>query len=251
MEQEQNNQSSKQEEHPNSYMPPVEPGEKYQPNSDKKGLVKSLILVVIGVLLMFAGVAGTWTYQNNQITKKQEQITQLQNQVKLLQNKASAENANEQLEELADWKSYEDKTQGFSLKYPPTWATLTECEGASIGFHTAPTTESLAICQSDKASLITIASTAGDKVKEITTADPGFQEDFKTESVALNGVKGTRVSFVDNGQGLRNKGTKNVMYVFFTNNRTYVASYAQEQNYPNELETFITMVTKTLKFSAN
>ena len=98
MEQEQNNQSSKQEEHPNSYMPPVEPGEKYQPNSDKKGLVKSLILVVIGVLLMFAGVAGTWTYQNNQITKKQEQITQLQNQVKLLQNKASAENANEQLE---------------------------------------------------------------------------------------------------------------------------------------------------------
>lgn len=251
MEQDDNNQSNNQNEQQHSYMPPVEPGEKYQPNADKKGMVKSIILVVVGLLLILAGVAGTWTYQSNQIAKKQDQIAQLQNEVQALQKNVDKEKAEVQAEETADWKDYSDKSQAYSLKYPPTWVTLTECDGTSVGFHTAPTSESLSVCGSDKASLVVVSSVEGNKTVDYLTTDPNFQTDFKKEDTTLNGIKGTKVTFADNGQGLRSKGTKNVIYVFFTNNRTYIASYTQEQNYPDELSTFTTMVTKTLKFSAN
>lgn len=250
MEQDNNNKSRNQNEQTNSYMPPVEPGEKYQPNADKKGMVKSIILVLVGLLLIFVGAAGTWTYQHNQIEKKQKQISELQNDVQELQKKSEAETV-ELADEISDWKDYSDKSQAYSLKYPPTWVTLTECDGTSVGFHTAPTSESLSVCGSDKASLVVVSSVEGNKTVDYLTSDPNFQTDFKKEDTTLNGIKGAKVTYTDNGQGLRSKGTKNVIYVFFTNNRTYVASYTQEQNYPNELSTFTTMVTKTLKFSAN
>lgn len=230
------------------YTPPVQPGGKYQPDTDKKGLAKSILLVFLGLLLFVAGMAGTWTIQQNRISEKQDQIATLQDEVKTLKEKAKALAVNE--DETKDWKTYNDTVQKFSIKYPPTWVTLNECEGVgSIGFHTAPAKDYLAVCQSDKASLVTVSSEEGDKRADYTVASPEFQTEFKKEQITLNNIQGEKVSFTDNGQGLRNAGTKNVIYVFFTNNRTYAASYTQEQNYPDELDTFNTMVTKTLTFN--
>lgn len=131
MEQEENNQS----EQPSSYIPPVEPGEKYQPNSDKKGMVKSIILVLIGLLLIFIGAAGTWTYQHNQIEKKQQQITQLEQKVEGQTKSMDKALSNQDLVSGADENGYY-VVKEIGAKFKPgndlkdlTYIVFTEADG--------------------------------------------------------------------------------------------------------------------------
>jgi hypothetical protein len=98
-----------------------------------------------------------------------------------------------------------------------------------------------------------VLSIEGDQQKTESIDTTGYK-DISSKTVSVNGITGTRYQGVAYGQqdgegipGFAN-GTKVVVYVFFTSNRTYVTTYVQANSYPNVLADFDTMITKTLQF---
>jgi hypothetical protein len=146
-----------------------------------------------------------------------------------------------QADPTANWTAYSSQSGQFSLKYPSTWVKL-------------PNTQSVGHCQSDNSGQMYITSLTGDKRDENKLSGSIFP-DLLSKVVSVDNVQGERLSGTSNGSGqgigygTDDKGAKVVIYLFYTNGQTYVASYYQN-NYPDVLGDFDLMVTKTLKFSS-
>jgi hypothetical protein len=161
-----------------------------------------------------------------------------------------------QADPTANWTAYSSQSGQFSLKYPSTWvksANNQYCDNNGF-LLLGPNTQSVGHCQSDNSGQMYITSLTGDKRDENKLSGSIFP-DLLSKVVSVDNVQGERLSGTSNGSGqgigygTDDKGAKVVIYLFYTNGQTYVASYYQN-NYPDVLGDFDLMVTKTLKFSS-
>lgn len=83
-----------------------------------KSGVSIRMVIGIAVLVAIAFGGGAYVYVNNKAEKEKEnlnaQITELQKQVATLETTATTD-------ETADWKTYINETDKYSLKYPSGW----------------------------------------------------------------------------------------------------------------------------------
>ncbi len=159
-------------------------------------------------------------------------------------------------EELTkEWIAYSDKVGQFSLKYPPSWVLPSNGEGClgNGSILIGPDEEHVGKCDSGNTKQILVKSLAG----HINYARGGFTSpgyiDIAESEVTVQGVRGIRYSATSTAEALEvtlyPANTKLVLYQFYTNDRTYEARYRQEQEDPDNLEIFETIVTQTLRFS--
>lgn len=199
-----------------------------------------LILLVVGLL----GAVGFLVYKNQ---KKPAATTTTTTSTQ----KVTTEPTKAEVDPTADWTAFSSKEGEFSVKYPTAWVKLT-CDSDS-GLFLAANASSLAKCGSDSGGQMLVASYKGNILSSQELKSDHYP-DLVTESVSVNGVTGkkqtgTYKSVPDEiGVGPAD-GDKKVMYTFYTNNRTYYASYSIKASYPDALSDFNLMVTKTLKFT--
>lgn len=164
----------------------------------------------------------------------------------------------------ANWTAYSSQDGQFSLKYPKTWVQASDPTLCASGMLLlGPDKDSVGHCASEDLGQISVASTAGDNRAAYDISNDPNYKDAKTKTVTVDKVQGKRIEATavavagnqnDSSQALTTgypAGTKVVKYLFFTNNRTYEATYVQKTagaGSKNVLADFDLMVTKTLKF---
>lgn len=152
------------------------------------------------------------------------------------------------------WSSYTSNKGAFSLKFPPKWVQAEEPELCNDDLILlAQDKSSIGKCASDGYGQVSISASRGDIRKDlIMGGDQWFN--LKTESVNVDGVKGSRTEGnaqkqLDNGwPGGLEDGTLQVLYVFYTNDKTYVARYSQSSQNVDVQAEFRAIVEQTLAF---
>ncbi|PJE65369.1 hypothetical protein COU91_02015 [Candidatus Saccharibacteria bacterium CG10_big_fil_rev_8_21_14_0_10_47_8] len=205
-----------------------------------------LILVIVGVL----GFVGWYVWHAKNNTEKTLQDTvQSQGTVSKIAKKPSS--TLQKTDPTADWTAYSDKAGNFSLKYPKSWVTATNPELCSEGILLlGANTASVGKCASEGFGQIAVTSNEGDYSSD-SNFSSGYVQVTKS-SVTVDSVAGVKESGIASGQeaglGSLDDGVKVVEYTFYTNGKTYKATYTQEPSYPDALSDFNLMVTQTLKF---
>lgn len=211
-------------------------------NKDQKGFTLIEGLLVVIALALVTGV-GFYVINANK-DKKDDTVTS-----------ASTSKTSEKTKSVADptsdWAPYTSTSGKFSLKYPKAWATATHPELCADGiFMLGGNSASVGKCASDDFGQMTVTWRSDRAVCGDLNSDAWTQN--SKETVTASGVSGTRIVATAKapGQGLGSvpEGTATVQYCFVNNGTTYIADYTQLSTYPNVLNDFNTMVTKTLKF---
>src|SRR3990167_6334975 len=213
--------------------------------------VIELILILIIVALL--GGVGWYTYKaRNSANKGQQDNSSGQNAGEKKSNKTDTSKL------IADptekWIAYSSAEGQYNFKYPPTWVIASNLDWCNPGLVLlGANASSVGKCATESFGQVGVASNEGD-----TSADNGLGNGFINvvkRAVTVNNVVGSRQSGAASGQqggeaiaGLAD-GTKVVKYIFFTNGRTYTATYTQNATYPDALSDFDLLVTKTLKFT--
>ncbi len=158
----------------------------------------------------------------------------------------------------ADWAAYSNKEGQFSFKYPKTWVQATHPELCSPGIALfGASTSSVGVCASESFGQMSFISQAGDKTAENRETSTDYL-DITSETFTINGVTGTKYSGTykaphdHTAQPVPAPGTKSINYVIAANGRTYTMSYQSANatsTYPDALNDFNTLVTKTFKFT--
>lgn len=217
-------------------------------NQSGFGTVETLLVVVlVGII----GFTGWYVWQANKDVN--DSLKNVDNGTHKTTKKASGDKASDP---TAGWTAYSSKEGQFSLRYPTSWATATHPEDCSPGMLLlGANTSVVGKCASDGGSHISVYTNDGDR-RQYSELNGAYYTDIKTEAVTVDGVDGKRQSgtyqSTEEGIGPSN-GDKEVVYVFYTNGKTYVASYKVVLHgtvMPDALQDFDLMVTKTLKFSA-
>jgi hypothetical protein len=212
------------------------------------------ILIIVFTLIVLIG-AGWFIWQRVSPAKPATDVSSSQ------QKEDSTDSASKSADKLktadptSDWVAYSNAEGNFSFKHPKSWVMPDNPEACSEGLVLlAPAKDSLGKCATESGGQIQISSTAGDN-RGNYLMDESYYTARTSESATVNGVTGKKVSATVIGMedevfvgGLPNN-TKTVMYVFYTDDRTVVASYVQEPTFPDVLGDFNLLVTKTLKFS--
>lgn len=212
---------------------------------NQQGLGHLALLLVI-VVAAAVGFAGWWVWQSNDKNNSQPAASSSS-------GAATAPVATEP-DPTAKWKTYTSKAGKFTLKYPKTWekaANQQNCTPGLVMF--GGDSESVGICGSEYFGQMYFMSMKGNTASDFAlTAKLGYKNIKKT-SVTVDGAEGTRYAATFGqepvGPGDPAKGTKQVVYTFYTNGRTYVAYYSKTAEFPNVLDDFELMVTKTVQFS--
>jgi type II secretory pathway pseudopilin PulG len=213
-----------------------------------------LILVIVGII----GATGWYVMQANKNTNDTLNNSGLGSIAKSSKKKQTNPSLAPQAVSEDGWIVYSSKEGKFSLRYPSTWATPSHPESCAPGsLLLGANSSTVGRCGSDSGSQMYVDSSEGDqraKYVELTSAN---YPDLKTESVTVDGVTGKKQAgtYKVTAEGLGpSDGDKEVRYSFYTNGRTYSASYSSRLHgvdMPDVLNDFNLMVTKTLKFSAN
>lgn len=156
----------------------------------------------------------------------------------------------------SDWVTYSNAEGAFSFKHPSKWVFAANPENCSDGLVLfAPTTDTLGKCATEFGGQMQVSSADGD-VRDVYKFKEPYYKDVTDESVTVQDVEGNKYSTTVMGMedevviGSMPDNTRLVRYVFFVNEKTYIASYVQEPEYPDVLSDFNLLVTKTFKFSA-
>jgi hypothetical protein len=154
----------------------------------------------------------------------------------------------------ANWTKYSNKSGEFSFRYPTTWVQATSPELCTDGLVLlGPDSSSVGKCASDGFGEIYALSTSGDQRSQYELGSSYVGLVRKT--VTVSGVTGARESGVAQGQqngageGGLPDGTKVVLYIFYTNSKTYVIGYNQASTNPDVMTDFDLMVTNSFKFT--
>lgn len=208
-----------------------------------------LILVILGIL----GFTGWYVYNaHNKTTDTLTNADSANSSVAKYSKKSSTQAK----DPTADWISYSSKEGIYSLKYPKTWVTATHPELCSPGILLlGADSKSVGICGSESFGQISVVSVGGDSQKD-NALGAGYKG-IVTATVTVDGVKGQKQTGTALGgsgdPGSLAVGTKIIKYVFYTNGRTYSATYLSAdlsgKAYTDASSDFDLMVTKTLKFS--
>lgn len=207
-----------------------------------------LILVIVGLL----GGTGWYVWDSKKNSDKSLN-TAAQTEIK-----TGAGTKTGQKDPTADWTAYSNKPGEYSLKYPSTWFRPNNEEFCTPELlMLGPTVDSTGKCASEAFGQISVTSVPGD-YRTVNNFEDKYYKDIEKKSVEIGAVKGERLTGIAHCQEASKDdcalntpdGTKEVKYIFYTNNRTYVATYRQWENHQDVLSDFDLMVTKTLKFSS-
>ena len=214
-------------------------------NNEKGFGVLGLLLIILTILLI--GVAGWYVWNKQQKDDATSKTTSSAS------GKKAAESGAAEKDPTAGWIAYSNAPGDFSFRHPSTWvraSNLDLCSPELILL--AGDASSVGTCASEHFGQMGVHSTAGDTRVNYRIAT-GY-EDITETAVTVRGVTGTKQTATAIGQegegsGALPDGTEVVQYVFFTHDRTYVATYFQQPSYPDVLSDFNLLVTRTLRFS--
>jgi len=213
--------------------------------------------LLVFIIIMIIGGTGWYVVSANKKANDTLNNSGLGTTAKPSKKKQTTPAPAPQADPTASWTVFSSKDGKYSLKYPNTWvqpANKQNCGEGDSFLMLGPTTQSVGSCRSDNTGEMYVTSTDGDHRSDNELSKAYFP-DLTNQTVTVNGVQGERLSGTSNGsgQGLGfgsdDKGAKVVIYLFYTNGRTYNATYYQNK-YPDVLNDFDSMVTKTLKFSS-
>jgi hypothetical protein len=208
------------------------------------------IILILVVFVLAAGVGGYVYYRQQQNNKAEQAAGNGVTVAKHLKKPAPAPDP------TANWTAYSSTKGKFSLKYPSTWVQPTNQNLCNPGLfdrslYLGPTAGTVLHCASEYFGMVNVASTDGDHRADFKL-DANSYGNIVTSAVTLNGVTGQKetgtLTKVPDGPSPLKVGTKEINYVFFTNNITYSATYSQGPTDPDVSADFDTMITKTLKF---
>jgi hypothetical protein len=209
-----------------------------------------LIFIIVGI------IGGTGWYVMNANGKTNDTLDNAGLGTTAKASKKKQTNPPAKTDPLFDWLAYSSKTGKYSLKYPPSWATASKegCDVDDSFILLGGDSKSVGKYCADGGGQMYISSVEGDHRADDTLKTSEWKEIVKT-SITVDKVVGERQSgtaFGQEGTGVGElpDGSKQIRYTFYTNGRTYTANYIQTGSYPNVLNDFDLMVTKTLKFSA-
>ncbi len=166
-------------------------------------------------------------------------------------------NVSPTVDPTTNWKTYTNPKWQFSLKYPPTWSANPCDNSTSFFFLLGPTKDSTGLCNSGFGGQMSVFVENGNTVVSHSLTSPDFTN-IKTEQLSVNDVRGQRMSGIGDVSPDKdpvhggNKGTTEIIYVFYTNGKTYSIGYSQTPSgslSQNVSSDFDLMVKNTLKFS--
>lgn len=203
--------------------------------------------VVEGLLILaiIALIAGTGWYVWNSKNQTDKTLESAGNRTLTKDSKTSS-TAKDPTE---DWVSYSSKDGKFSLKYPTSWVTASHPELCSDNvLLLGPSSTSVGVCASESFGEVSI----NDSTHGCFTLDENDFKGVETTPVSVDGIQGKRYSGVSKDSGAfvgLPANSKVVQYCFSKAGLNYSAEYNQPPDYPNVLNDFDLIVTKTLKFS--
>jgi len=207
-----------------------------------------LILIVIALL----GGVGWYSYKHKNGASKVKDDSSQQNSSTKKSTETEAPKSTP--DPTAKWLAFSSAIGQYDFKYPPTWFMADNLNLCNEGLVLlGGNASSVGRCASESFGQINVSSSAGDNRADNELGN-GFNGVVKT-AVTVGGVAGSKQVGVASGQqaadaviqGLAD-GTKVEKYIFFTNGRTYTATYTQNAGYPDVLSDFELLVTRTLKF---
>lgn len=156
----------------------------------------------------------------------------------------------------AEWATYSSKEGEFSFKYPKTWVQASHPEKCNPGLVLfGVNAASVGTCASGNGGQMSFSSQPGNVVATAKMQNASYP-DVTSAAVTINGVAGTKQAgtYKDvDGMGVGPaEGTKLTQYTFFTNGKTYIATYSvgnPASPYPDGLSDFNTLMTTTFKFT--
>ncbi len=216
------------------------------------GAVEAIIVLLV---LLVLGAAG-WYVWNGQQDENKSASSQTQGKnVESEPSTLPTQSKQQASDPTADWATYSNTAGHFSFKYPKTWVFADRPEACAEGHVLfAANSDALGRCASESFGQMIILSVNGD-VRGNYKLGAGYRTDYTgvTETAAtadtVNGTKQTATAFGQQGVGVLPDGTKVVQYAFYTNGRTYIAEYTQRSTYPDALNDFESLVTRTLQFT--
>lgn len=216
-------------------------------NRSQKGFsaVEAIIILIVVALLALGG----WY-----VWKKNNKDTDT-NKNTASQQKETPKEDEKPVDPTEGWTSYANEKGKYSLKHPASWVMASNLDACTEGLVLlAPSGATLGKCASEYFGQVGVSSREGDERDNFTFKE-AYYTNVQDEPVTVAGITGNKYTTVVSGMdnevvvGASPDNTKIVRYVFFTNNRTYVADYIQEPTYPDALSDFNLIVTKTLKFT--
>jgi hypothetical protein len=218
---------------------------KHKRNESGFSVVELLLIVVVIAVL---GAASWLFYTHRKKTSTATPVATTTKSTTTTVTKAP-------VDPTAAWTAYSDTTGKFSLRYPTTWVKAEHPELCSPGILLlGPTANTVGHCASEDFGEVSIVSSDNDTRASYEMA-AGYTSIVST-AVTVDGVVGKKVSAVAKDQanqdafalGALDDGTIVVRYTFFTNGKTYAATYTQKAGNPDVLSDFNLLVTKTLTF---
>jgi hypothetical protein len=202
-----------------------------------------IILLVLVVAAL--GFAGFVVYQRGKDDKNAPQtvVTQKDDNTKAKE---------EEKDPTADWQTYTSTTGKFTIKYPKSWVAAANPEMCAEGLLLlGGNTASVGKCAADGARAFgQMAITWRTDRADLSLC--GLSSSWRTDSKDTTTVAGvpavkTTGTYIanDEAEGGQAKGNTSVQYCFVKNNTQYIASYTKWSEYPDVLNDFNTMVTKT------
>lgn len=205
--------------------------------------VVEVLLSVIAVAIV--GFVIFYVVNANKDNKRSDNTSSQSSQNNVTDSKKS-----ETVDKTADWKAYTNESLKFSLKYPASWkASSGEGCNEDDGFYRGATEAGSGTCDKQSVSQISVVSYEGDKRSDFAFNDKS-SVDVQSSDVTIDGNSGKRYSYINQDHQFYADGSKGIDYIFFANNRTYIASYNDGLGkYTDATSDFDTMISKTLKFT--
>lgn len=213
----------------------------------------ALIVVVIGIIV------GTGYYVYNAQKETKKLLDNASSTAPVTNNKTATQPDAKSDDPTSQWKIYKSDSGEFSVKFPKTWVTASNLEYCSeglllIGVNMKDGTSSVGRCGSDGAGAFgqMVVTWTRDKdradMSRCGFTEGAWKVDSKS-SVKVAGVNAIRTAATftidESEMGGESKGTTSVQYCFIAKDTLYIASYTMRPNYPDALNDFDAMVTKT------
>lgn len=209
----------------------------------KKKLDFHKVFAAIGIILiaLIIIVGGVWYFVQSAMDKviPDEFVT----------NKVSTSSARTKTAtSSADWRTYTDSKNAFSIKYPDTWLTI-NCEG---DFFISPTKEKLGVCASEFGGMVGVSYLDTDYTEYVSQegfTDVSYLEGGTRTETTVAGMKAIKISGtygVVEGSPYKS-GAKRIFYIINDNGKVIFLNYYSESNWGDYSKEFELMVT-TLKF---
>lgn len=220
---------------------------------NKKGFSVVEILMVIVIIGLIGAVI--WLVFNRQKTSTTDS-NETGNTQQVTANETNESQEESEPNPTEGWQTFKDSNGNFSFKYPSNWVFASNPETCSeglllFGVKMSGGQSSAGRCASDGArafgqmSVSLLADRADLSLCGLSTS---WNTDSK-ESVKVAGVSAVKTTgtYIDNDedQGGNAKGDKTVQYCFVANNQQYIIRYTKMADYPDALDDFNLMVTKT------